>query len=102
MAKAYWVVSYRSISDDAAREKHTKLAVPAVLAARGRFLARGIAAKAYEHGVKEGPLWSSLRASPKQSLHTIVRSTKRHSPFWGTEPSATCESWKGSTSERMQ
>ena len=53
MAKAYWVVCYRSISDDAAREKYTKLAVPAVLAAGGRFLARGVAAKAYEHGVKE-------------------------------------------------
>jgi GAF domain-containing protein len=36
----------RSISDDAAREKYTKLAVPAVLAAGGRFLARGIPAKA--------------------------------------------------------
>jgi Domain of unknown function (DUF1330) len=47
MAKTYWVVCYRSISDDAAREKYTKIAVPAVLAAGGRFLARGIAAKAY-------------------------------------------------------
>jgi uncharacterized protein (DUF1330 family) len=54
MAKAYWVVCYRSISDPEAREKYTKLAVPAVLAAGGRFLTRGIAAKAYEHGVKEG------------------------------------------------
>ena len=53
MAKAYWVVCYRSISDPTAREKYTKLAVPAVLAAGGRFLTRGIAAKAYEHGVKE-------------------------------------------------
>jgi len=53
MAKAYWVVCYRSISDDAAREKYTKLAVPAVLAAGGRFLTRGIPAKTYEHGIKE-------------------------------------------------
>jgi len=53
MAKAYWVVCYRSISDPEAREKYTKLAVPAVLAAGGRFLTRGIPAKAYEHGVKE-------------------------------------------------
>jgi uncharacterized protein (DUF1330 family) len=53
MAKAYWVVCYRAISDPEAREKYTKIAVPAVLAAGGRFLARGIAAKAYEHGVKE-------------------------------------------------
>ena len=53
MAKAYWVVCYRSISDPEAREKYTKLAVPAVLAAGGRFLARGIPARTYEHGIKE-------------------------------------------------
>jgi hypothetical protein len=35
MAKAYWVVCYRSITDSEAREKYTKLAVPAVLAAGG-------------------------------------------------------------------
>ena len=53
MAKAYWVVCYRSISDPTARDNYTKLAVPAVLAAGGRFLARGIPAKTYEHGIKE-------------------------------------------------
>ena len=47
------MVCYRSISDYAAREKYTKIAVPAVLAAGGRCLARSIAAKAYEHGIKE-------------------------------------------------
>jgi uncharacterized protein (DUF1330 family) len=53
MTKAYWVVCYRSIADPEAREKYTKLAVPAVLAAGGRFLTRSIPAKTYEHGVKE-------------------------------------------------
>ena len=53
MAKAYWVVCYRSISDPTAREKYTKLAVPAVLAAGGRFLTPGIPAKTYERGIKE-------------------------------------------------
>ena len=53
MAKAYWVVCYRSISDPTAREKYTKLAVPAVLAAGGRYLTRGIPAQTYEHGIKE-------------------------------------------------
>jgi uncharacterized protein (DUF1330 family) len=47
------VVCYRSITDSEAREKYTKLAVPAVLAAGGRYLTRGIPAKVYEHGVKE-------------------------------------------------
>jgi uncharacterized protein (DUF1330 family) len=53
MAKAYWVVCYRSISDPKARENYSKLGAPAVLAAGGRFLTRGIPAKTYEHGVKE-------------------------------------------------
>ena len=47
MAKAYWIVCYRSISDPAARDAYTKLAVPAVLASGGRFLARRFPAKTY-------------------------------------------------------
>ena len=47
------MVCYRSISDYTADEKYIKIAVPAVLAAGRRFLARGVAAKAYEHGLKE-------------------------------------------------
>ena len=51
MAKAYWVATYRSISDPAALAEYAKLAGPAIQAAGGRFLARGNAAKAYEAGV---------------------------------------------------
>ena len=50
MAKAYWVATYRSISDPAALAEYAKLAGPAIQAAGGRFLARGNAAKAYEAG----------------------------------------------------
>ena len=53
MAKAYWVVCYRSISDSAARDEYAKLAVPAVLAGGGRFLARGGPAKTYEAGINQ-------------------------------------------------
>jgi uncharacterized protein (DUF1330 family) len=53
MAKAYWVVSYRSISDPAARDEYTKLAVPAVLASGGRYIARGGTAKTYEAGIDQ-------------------------------------------------
>src|SRR5215472_6032842 len=53
IAKAYWVVCYRSVSDPTARENYSKLGAPAVLAAGGRFLTRGIPAKTYEHGIKE-------------------------------------------------
>jgi uncharacterized protein (DUF1330 family) len=51
MAKAYWVATYRSISDPEALADYAKLAGPAIQAAGGRFLARGTAAKAYEAGV---------------------------------------------------
>jgi uncharacterized protein (DUF1330 family) len=46
MAKAYWVATYRSISDPEALAGYAKLAGPAISAAGGRFLARGTAAKA--------------------------------------------------------
>ena len=51
MAKAYWVATYRSISDTEALAGYATLAGPAIQAAGGRFLARGTAAKAYEAGV---------------------------------------------------
>lgn len=51
MAKAYWVATYRSISDPDALAGYAKLAGPAIQAAGGRFLARGTAAQAYEAGL---------------------------------------------------
>jgi uncharacterized protein (DUF1330 family) len=53
MAKAYWVATYRSISNPDALAEYAKLAGPAIGAAGGRFLARGNAAKAYEKGVAQ-------------------------------------------------
>src|ERR1700704_2542360 len=53
MAKAYWVATYRSISNPDALAEYAKLAGPAIQAAGGRFLARGTAAKAYESGVAQ-------------------------------------------------
>jgi len=49
--KAYIVTTYRSISNPDALAEYAKLAGPAMMAAGGRFLARGNAAKAYEKGV---------------------------------------------------
>jgi uncharacterized protein (DUF1330 family) len=51
MAKAYWVACYRSISNAAQREEYAKLAIPAVLATGGRYLARGYPVKTYEAGI---------------------------------------------------
>jgi uncharacterized protein (DUF1330 family) len=51
MAKAYWVVTYRSVSNPEALAAYAKLAGPAIMAAGGNFLARGNAVKTYEVGV---------------------------------------------------
>lgn len=53
MAKAYWVVSYRQITDQAKLAAYAKLAGPAIEAAGGRALVRGIPAKVYESGQLE-------------------------------------------------
>jgi uncharacterized protein (DUF1330 family) len=50
MAKAYFVSCYHEISDPAKLAAYAKLAGPAIEAAGGRFLARGVAAQAYESG----------------------------------------------------
>ncbi|MGD9603173.1 MAG: DUF1330 domain-containing protein [Gammaproteobacteria bacterium] len=51
MPKAYWVSAYHAIHDDKKLAAYAQLAGPAILAAGGRFLARGMAAKAYEAGL---------------------------------------------------
>jgi len=53
MAKAYWVATYRSISNPDALAEYAKLAGPAISAAGGRFLVRANAAKAYEKGLTQ-------------------------------------------------
>jgi len=53
MAKAYWVATYRSVSNPDALAEYAKLAGPALAAAGGKFLARGNAAAAYENGIKQ-------------------------------------------------
>ena len=53
MAKAYWISCYRSIKDPDALAAYAKLAAPAILAAGGRFLVRGMPAKAYEAGLSQ-------------------------------------------------
>jgi uncharacterized protein (DUF1330 family) len=53
MAKAYWITSYRAIRDPSALAAYAKLALPALQAAGGRFLARGLPARVYESGLDE-------------------------------------------------
>ena len=53
MKKAYWVAAYREIRDQQKLAAYLKLAGPAIDAAGGRFLARGVAAQVYESGIKD-------------------------------------------------
>jgi len=63
MAKAYWVVTYRSIKNPDKLAAYAKLAGPAIQAAGGRFLVRGTPAKVYESGLNQRTVvseWESL------------------------------------------
>jgi len=53
MAKAYWVVTYRSIKDPEKLAAYAKLAAPAVEAHGGKFLVRGMPAKVFEKGINQ-------------------------------------------------
>ena len=53
MAKAYWIAFYRSIKNPDALAAYAKLAGPAIQAAGGRFLVRGMPAKTYEAGLSQ-------------------------------------------------
>ena len=53
MSKAYWVSTYRAINNAEKLAAYAKLAGPALTAAGGRFLARGMPSLAYELGLTE-------------------------------------------------
>ena len=53
MAKAYWVATYRSVSDPDALAAYARLSGPAITAAGGRILARGLPSLTYEAGLEQ-------------------------------------------------
>jgi uncharacterized protein (DUF1330 family) len=53
MAKVYWITTYRSVGDAAALAAYSKLAGPAIEAAGGRFIVRGMPARVYEEGLEQ-------------------------------------------------
>ena len=53
MAKAYWIAAYRSVSNPDALAAYAKLSGPAITAAGGRILARGLPAQVYEAGLQQ-------------------------------------------------
>jgi len=69
MAKAYWISCYRQIIDPAKLAAYAKLALPAIEAGGGRFLARATAAQAYEDGKAERTVLIEF-ASVEQAIAT--------------------------------
>lgn len=53
MPKAYWVATYRSVSDPDALAAYAKLSGPAIIAGGGRILVRGMPAITYEAGLDQ-------------------------------------------------
>jgi uncharacterized protein (DUF1330 family) len=53
MPKAYLMSAYRTVSDADKLAAYAKLAGPAIVAAGGRFIARGPAARAMEGGLMQ-------------------------------------------------
>ena len=53
VTKAYWINTFRSVSDPQKLAAYIELAGPAMRTAGGRFLARGRPARAFEAGVLE-------------------------------------------------
>jgi uncharacterized protein (DUF1330 family) len=53
LPKAYWINTFRSVTDAEKLARYVELAGPAMTASGGRFLARGTPAAAFEAGVME-------------------------------------------------
>lgn len=50
---AYWVSNYREVLDADKLAAYAELAGPAITAGGGRFIARGLPEKTYEHGLEQ-------------------------------------------------
>ncbi|HWF47152.1 MAG TPA: DUF1330 domain-containing protein [Bryobacteraceae bacterium] len=53
MKKGYWVVAYRSVSDESALKEYGKLAIPAIEAGGGKALIRTTDVQPREFGLKQ-------------------------------------------------
>jgi uncharacterized protein (DUF1330 family) len=55
MTKAYWINTFRSVSDPDRLAAYIELSGPVMHGSGGRFLARGTPARVFESGVRSGP-----------------------------------------------
>ena len=69
MPKAYWVTSYRKITEPEKLAAYAKLAAPAIAPFGGLYLARGTAVATFEAGLKECLVISEL-PSVEQAMAT--------------------------------
>ena len=53
MKKGYWIVAYRSVSDESALKEYAKLAVPAIEAGGGKTIVRTSDVEPRESGLKQ-------------------------------------------------
>ena len=53
MAKAYWVATYRTISKPDKMAAYAALSGPAIVAAGGKILVRGMPSKVYDNGINQ-------------------------------------------------
>lgn len=53
MAKAYWVATYRAIKDPDKMAAYAALSGPAIVAAGGKILVRGMPSKTYDNGIMQ-------------------------------------------------
>lgn len=53
MAKAYWVATYREIRNTDKMAAYAALSGPAIVAAGGKILVRGMPSKVYDNGIMQ-------------------------------------------------
>jgi uncharacterized protein (DUF1330 family) len=53
MAKTYWIAAYRAVTNPDKLAAYAQLAGPAIIAAGGRFVVRGMPAKTFEAGLNQ-------------------------------------------------
>ena len=53
MAKAYWVATYRAIVNPEKMAAYAALSGPAIVAAGGKILVRGMPSKVYDNGIMQ-------------------------------------------------
>jgi uncharacterized protein (DUF1330 family) len=53
MPKAYWIATYRSVTNPEALAAYAKVSGPAIQAGGGRIMVRGTPAKTYEAGMDQ-------------------------------------------------